>query len=163
MTRKLIMLIGWIMYQLERCKRSYVTNMKDASFKGSGKIGHNVELAYPSNITIGENSYINGGSIYASENAKITIGKNCLISYDVHLRTDTHAYSEKKTLINKQGSIEKDIIIEDDCWIGFGAQIMGGITVGRGAVIGAGAVLTKDAAPYGVYVGVPARQVKERT
>jgi acetyltransferase-like isoleucine patch superfamily enzyme len=151
------------MYQLERCKSLYLRNKRDALLKGSGMLGHNVELAYPSNITIGENSYINGGSIFASKNAKIIIGKNCLISYNVHLRTDTHGYSDINTLINKQGSIEKDIIIEDDCWIGYGAQIMGGITVGRGAVIGAGAVLTRDAEPYGVYVGVPARKVKERT
>lgn len=32
----------------------------------------------------------------------------------------------------------------------------------RGAVIGAGAVLTKDAEAYGIYVGVPARKIKDR-
>jgi len=73
-----------------------------------------------------------------------------------------HAYIDKDVFINQQGYTERDIIIEDDCWIGYGVQIMPGVTVGRGAVIGAGAVQTKDAEPYGIYVGVPARKIKDR-
>lgn len=156
--------IGWIVYNLGRCKAIYLRRKVNSLVNNrGGYISERCNVGYPSNITIGENSYINGGDIIASKNAKIIIGDNCLISYNVHNRTDMHEYKHKSLLINRQGHSEQDIIIEDDCWIGFGAQIMPGITVGRGAVVGAGAVLTRDAEPYGIYVGIPAKKVKERS
>ncbi len=45
---------------------------------------------------------------------------------------------------------------------GVNCSILPGVTVGEGAVIGAGSVLTKDAEPWTVYVGSPARPVKVR-
>ena len=114
------------------------------------------------NIYVGDNSYINGGYIIAGENSKIQIGSNCLISYNVHIRTITHNYEKKEKLICEQGNREESIIIEDDCWIGFGAQIMPGIVIKKGSVIGAGAVVTKDTEAYGVYGGVPAKKIKSR-
>lgn len=114
------------------------------------------------NIHIDSNTYVNGGMIHASPNACIKIGKNCLISYGVHLRTDTHYYQDKSCLIRKQGNYEEDIVIEDDVWIGYGAQILPGITIKRGAVIGAGAVVTKDVREYTIVAGVPAKEIKHR-
>ncbi|MDR3133390.1 MAG: CatB-related O-acetyltransferase [Prevotellaceae bacterium] len=54
------------------------------------------------------------------------------------------------------------IAIGHDVWVGAGALLMDGVTVGHGAIIGAGAVLTKDALPYGIYGGVPAKFIKFR-
>lgn len=98
----------------------------------------------------------------ASPNGKIIIGQNCLISYNVHIRTDMHNYLKKDELIINQGHCERDIIIEDDVWIGYGAQIMPGVIIREGSVIGAGAIVTHSTEPYGVYVGIPARKIKER-
>ena len=47
-------------------------------------------------------------------------------------------------------------------WLGLGALVMPGVTVGEGAVIGARSVLTRDAQPWTVYVGQPARAVGSR-
>lgn len=47
----------------------------------------------------------------------------------------------------------------NDVWIGHNAVIMGGVTLGDGAVVGAGAVVTRDAAPYEIVGGVPARHL----
>ena len=129
---------------------------------GGYKLSDDVQMYYPQNISIGEGTYINGGFIAASPNARIEIGKNCLISYNVHIRTDMHNYSKRDILIRNQGSIEHDIIIGDDVWIGFGVQIMPGVTIADGCVLGAGAVITKSTEPYGVYVGVPARLIRSR-
>lgn len=120
------------------------------------------KIMYPENIILGKNSYINGGYVLAGLNSKIIIGNNCLISYEVHLRTTMHNYNNKNILILDQGNTEKDIIIEDDCWIGFGAQIVPGVRVKEGSVIGAGAIVTHDTEQYGVYAGIPARKIGER-
>ena len=58
-------------------------------------------------IYIGEGTYINGGELCASENGKIVIGKNCIISYDVFCRIDFHNYINKNKLINQQGALKK--------------------------------------------------------
>lgn len=121
-----------------------------------------VEMAHMENIHIDSNTYVNGGMIHASPNASIRIGKNCLISYGVHLRTDTHCYKDKNQLIRKQGHHEADIVIEDDVWLGYGAQVLPGVTIKRGAVIGAGAVVTKDVREFAIVAGVPAKEIKHR-
>ena len=120
---------------------------------GRAVVSGKVILQYPKHITIGDNSYINGGWLCASPNAYIKIGDNCLISYQVHLRTDMHIYKERDILIREQGHQEADIIIENDVWIGYGAQIFGGVTLGEGCVVGAGTIVTKDVMPYQVVVG----------
>ena len=39
---------------------------------------------------------------------------------------------------------------------------LGKVTIGEGAVIGAGTVMVKDAEPWGVYAGNPAKYIKKR-
>lgn len=131
---------------------------------GGGAFHGSSIVVHPENVWIGKNTFINAGSyLIASEHAKIVIGDDCLISYNVHMRTDAHNYLDKSVPMREQGFTEKDIIIGNDVWIGFGAQVMAGVTLADGCVIGAGAVVTRDTEPYGVYVGVPARLIKYRT
>jgi len=120
---------------------------------GNAYVSGRVTLNFPQHITIGSNSYINGGYLCASEHASIMIGRDCLISYQVHMQTDMHLYKKRGTLIRKQGHKEADIVIGDDVWIGYGVQIFGGVTIGDGCVIGAGTIVTKDVKPYQVVVG----------
>ena len=125
-------------------------------------INNSTIIANQENVFIGKNTYVNGGMIVAGTNSKVVIGSNCLISYNVHIRTTTHKYENKKELIQNQGHREADIIIGNDVWIGFGAQIMPGVTIGDGAVIGAGSIVTKNVKSYNVVAGIPAKTIKER-
>lgn len=124
-------------------------------------MGHDTVCENPENVLIGNNTYINGGRICAS-NGKIIIGDNCMISFDVHIRTDMHCYNRTDIPMIEQGHSYKDIIIGNDVWIGYGAQIMPGVNIADGSIIGAGAVVTKDTEPYCVYGGVPARKIRSR-
>lgn len=126
------------------------------------RIGWRTQVMNPQNIKIGNNSSINSGMIYAGAKSKIVIGENSLLSYNVHIRTTSHNYEERKRKIIEQGNFEKDIIIGNDVWIGYGAQIMPGVKLGDGCVIAAGAVVTKDVEPYKVVAGIPAKVIKER-
>lgn len=111
------------------------------------------------NISIGENSFVNGGQLAAGPNSKIIIGNNVMISYGVHIRTQYHNYKNRDIPMCKQGMSEKDIIIEDNCWIGHSAHILSGVTIHTGSVVGANAVVTKDVEPNTVVAGVPARVI----
>lgn len=156
-------MIGFVLSKLYALRLRYMSRKNSrAVHNGGGTISGLCALVCPQNIYIGANSYINGGQIYASPHAKIQIGENCLISYQVHMRTDMHNYRDSGQLIRLQGDTERDIVIEDDVWIGYGAQILSGVTVAQGCVIGAGAVVTHDTVAYGVYGGVPARLISMR-
>ncbi len=50
--------------------------------------------------------------------------------------------------------------VGDGCCIAARARILPGVTIGEGCVIGAGAAVTKHCAPHGVYVGAPARRMR---
>ncbi|MDZ4830084.1 MAG: CatB-related O-acetyltransferase [Phycisphaerae bacterium] len=54
------------------------------------------------------------------------------------------------------------IVVGNDVWIGLEALILPGVTIGDGAVIGARAVVTHDVPPYAVFVGNPARLLRQR-
>jgi len=54
------------------------------------------------------------------------------------------------------------ITLVEDVWIAANVTVTANTTIARGCVIGANAVLTKDTEPMGVYVGVPARRLRDR-
>lgn len=149
-----------ILYHLRyfKQKRKY----KNLKMGIDSRVALGTSINRPENMTIGEHSYINGGVFSLGKNSCIRIGDDCLISYNVHMRTFSHIYEDRNVLIRKQGEFEKDIVIEDDVWVGYGAQIMPGVTLHRGCVVGAGAVVTHDVASYEVVGGVPARTIKSR-
>lgn len=151
--------VDWLCHKAFHMRSMYYGSL----INGTGVISGNCEIQYANNIFIGANSFVNGGTrLFASPNAKIIVGNNCMISYNCHLRTSFHYYMNKKIEMNKQGMGEADIVIGNDVWIGYGAQIMSGVKIGDGAVIGAGAIVCNDVEPYSVCVGVPAKKIKER-
>lgn len=127
-----------------------------------GRVTHLVDVRYPEHVFIGEGSYVNGGMLAASEHARIVIGRDCMVSYGVHMRTDTHRHDRADVPMNQQGSSEADIVVGDDVWIGYGAQIMSGVSIGSHSIVGAGAVVTHDVPEYSVAAGVPARVIRDR-
>ena len=145
----------------EQCVASWLNHQLRVN-GSAGVVSSCTDLRHVENVQIGEGSYVNGGMLAASPHARIIIGKNCLISYQVHMRTDMHRYDDPTVPIKEQGNVEKDIVIGNDVWIGYGAQIMGGVRIGDGAVIGAGAVVTKDVPPMTLVGGVPAVVIKQR-
>lgn len=142
--------------------REYKTQMIKKHNPGIRYIGWSTVIENPKNITIGQGSYVNGGELYAARDSHIFIGENCMISYDVVIRTDMHNHDSIDIPMIDQNIICKDIVIEDDVWIGYGAYIMPGVTIHKGSIVGAHAVVTKDIQEYSVVAGVPAKVIKNR-
>lgn len=154
---------GMLVFNFNRLNMKALTIYKSSLITGDhGNISGGVTLNNPSHIFIGKNSYINANSyLHAGNNSKIIIGENCLISYNVHIRTVEHVHDPNSCVnIIQQGLIERDVRIGNNVWIGYGAQILSGVTIGNNVIIGAGAVVTKDITDNSVVVGVPGRKIK---
>jgi putative colanic acid biosynthesis acetyltransferase WcaF len=48
-------------------------------------------------------------------------------------------------------------------WVCARAVVNPGVNVGDGAILALGSIATKDLEPFGIYAGVPARKVRERS
>jgi Acetyltransferase (isoleucine patch superfamily) len=108
------------------------------------------------------NGKFKAGHAYIGANATIqvynqlTIGNNCLISWNVNiLDGDGHnlMYENKK-------NYAKAIIIEDNVWIGNNVTVLKGVHIGAGSIIGAGSVVTSSIPNRCLAVGNPARIIK---
>lgn len=54
------------------------------------------------------------------------------------------------------------VILEKHSLIATHCVIMPGVTIGEGSAIGAMSLVLKDVEPWGIFVGIPVRKVKER-
>lgn len=120
------------------------------------RIQGSARIWQPWKLTIGENSWIDGGvKLYSVD--EIKIGVNAVISEGAFVCTASHDIrSEIFELVTKP------IRIGDMTWVCARAIVMPGVKIGEGAVVAAGAVVVKDVEPWTVAVGNPARVVGER-
>jgi acetyltransferase-like isoleucine patch superfamily enzyme len=54
------------------------------------------------------------------------------------------------------------ITLVEDVWFGANVTVTANVTVAKGCVIGANAMLNRSTEPYGLYVGVPAKRLRDR-
>lgn len=112
-------------------------------------------------ILTGDNTHYAGRiHIAVTESTTCAVGKGCLFSSDIVIRTgDSHS------VLNEAGeriNPAKDVVIGDRVWIGYRAMITKGVVIPENCVVGTGAVVTKPIGKSGAVVaGVPARIVKE--
>lgn len=111
-------------------------------------------------IKIGEKTTIyNAFLSVGDKHTKIVIGRDCLFSVDVILRTsDSHSIfmTDGYSRIN-QG---EDIILGDHVWLCNGVNVLKGVKIGDGAVVGTQSVVTKSISPQSIACGNPAKIVK---
>lgn len=115
------------------------------------------------NITIGENSYINSGTVIYSGNG-VRIGRAVLIAANCTIAPVNHEYREREQRIIDQRfrPSKGGIIIEDDVWIGVGAVILDGTIIRKGCVVGALSLVRGELEGYGIYAGNPLVKIGER-
>lgn len=56
-----------------------------------------------------------------------------------------------------------DVIIEEHVIVGSGTVILPGIVLEKGVAVGALSLVTKNCREFGVYIGTPAKKIKERS
>ncbi|MDD5489635.1 MAG: DapH/DapD/GlmU-related protein [Candidatus Moranbacteria bacterium] len=111
-------------------------------------------------IFIGDGTQI-GRSAVISACQKISVGKKCLISYNVTLADHDHDVFNPDVSPMDAGITEgKEILIEDECFIGAHSFVLKGVHLGKHSVVGANSVVTKSFPAYSVIAGSPARLIR---
>jgi len=80
-----------------------------------------------------------------------------VVSQKTYLCTGSHDYTKADFPI-----WAKKITIEDECWLATDVYVAPGVTIGKGAVVGARSSVFKDLDGGKVYVGSPAKFIKDR-
>lgn len=118
------------------------------------------------NIEIGDYVSIGAGATLLASESKIVIGNKVLFGPNVTIIGGNHNTSIVGRFMydvhEKRLEDDQDVIIEDDIWVGSNVVILKGVHLQRGCIIAAGSVVTKDAPPYSIIAGVPAKVVKYR-
>lgn len=124
---------------------------------GAGsRVGINTIVVEPQNIVIGERTIINE-FCYLDGRGGIVIGDDTSISIQTMFSTGTHNM-RSGDFAYESG----EIMVGNNVWIGARAVILNDTVIENEAVIGAGCVFKGNAAKKDVFVGNPARKVKER-
>ena len=120
------------------------------------KIRPSARVTYPWKVKVGDDCWIGDRAELYSLN-EITIGPDSCISQDVYICTGAHDPEAEDFRYDC-----RPIFIGAGAWIAAGAFVGPGVTVGDGAVLAARGLTMRDLAPWVIYAGQPARQVKER-
>jgi UDP-2-acetamido-3-amino-2,3-dideoxy-glucuronate N-acetyltransferase len=114
-------------------------------------------------VSLGQNVFVGN---------KVIIGDRCKIQNNVSVYDNvtleegvfcgpsmvfTNVYNPR-SLIERKNEY-RDTLVRRGATLGANCTIVCGVTVGEFAFVGAGAVINKDVKPYGLMLGVPARQV----
>lgn len=109
-------------------------------------------------VSIGRKTFINYHCFFDNSDS-IEIGERCAIGYEVMFCTSTHKIGESQQRANTPYGLP--IKVGNGCWIGARSTILAGVTIEHGCVIGSGTVVIKDCKANGLYVGVPAKRIRD--
>ena len=165
-------------------------DLKDFGFKSIGKnvkISSDARIYGPENISLGNNVRIDDFTILSAINGSITIGNYVFIARNSHLSgylgiemlyfssmsANTVIYSSSDdysgNYLTAQAIPKKytahiggPVIISKHVIIGSTCTILGPSIIGEGCSLGAMTLVNKDLEPWGVYIGAPAKRLKER-
>lgn len=113
-------------------------------------------ITYPWKVSIENYSWI-GDEVVLYSLGEIKIGENTVISQRSYICTGTHDYNTEDFRIYAQ-----DIHIGSKCWLATDVYIAPGINIEDGVVVGARSSVFSDLDANKVYVGSPAKSIKNR-
>lgn len=131
-------------------------------------------------IIISEFAYINGGKgtyignhVHVAAHTSISGGGTCVmedftgISAGVRLITGSASFNGEgltsPTLpVEFQSTKRSHVILKKHSTLATNVVVHPGVTIGEGTIVSSGSVVTKDTEPWSIYMGTPAKKVRDR-
>lgn len=127
-------------------------------------------LIKKSSFTVSQNSGViqistgfttEGADIRAHEGKTVSIGRNCMFSSGIFIST-TDYHSIISLADSTRNNPAKDVTIGNHVWLGRNVDVLKGAIISNDTVVGMGSTVTELLSDeHAVYVGSPARKVKE--
>lgn len=119
------------------------------------------------NVTIGRFCHVTPMCLLAGGLPGITLDDFCTLAYNVKVFAQSDDYSGAtmvNSLVPKKFKNETfaAVVLGRQTIIGTGSIIMPGVVLAEGCSVGAMSLVTNSTQPWGIYVGIPARRVKDR-
>lgn len=136
------------------------------------EIGDNVRIddfcIISGKIKIGSFVHISAHTSLFSGNAGIEIGDYVSVSsrcavYAISDDYSGQAMANPMVPIQYRNPIEKKVIIGKHALIGSGCTILPGVKLCEGVSVGSMSLINKSLEPWGIYVGIPCKKIKERS
>lgn len=124
------------------------------------EIRHYAVIECGASVSIGDRSVV-GAHNWLQGSGRITIGDDVIIGPGVRIISTTHDISDPGQPFSSQPLIAQPVTIASNVWIGADVVILGGVNIGKNVVIGAGSLVNRDLPAGAIYVGSPARKLKE--
>lgn len=112
-----------------------------------------VEFSFGYNMDVGDDVVVHR-HVLLDDRGGIVLGNRVSVADYANIYSHTHALADQVDVTDAQ------VVLEDGVRITYHATVLAGVHVGEEAMVGAGAVLTKDAKPWHLYLGVPAKPVR---
>lgn len=116
-----------------------------------------VNVKYPWHLLVGDHTWI-GEGVWLDSLGEIRLGSNVCLSQGCVIETGNHDWSVPSFDLQI-----RPVCVRDGGWAAVGSLLLPGSELASHAVLGAGSVLSGTTQAYGVYVGVPAQKVRDRT
>lgn len=135
-------------------------------------IGHRSRIddfcAISGYVTIGSNVHVAVHSSITASLDEIVLSDFSGLAFSCHVFSSSDDYSGESltnpTIPISYKSVKSGpIFMGRHVILGAGTIVFPGITIGDGCSFGARSVVNKNAEPWGVYVGIPARRIRERS
>lgn len=119
-------------------------------------------------IDIGRNVHVTVFCNLAGGRAGLSIGDFCTFAYGCHLIAQTDDYTgatmTNSTLpLEYRTEIAAPVVLGRHVILGTGTVVLPGLTLGEGTASGARTLFLESSEPWTIYVGQPARAIRERS
>lgn len=121
------------------------------------------------NVKIGDNCHIAANTILAGgRKSSVIIENNVTVAYGCIVLSRSNDYlgiypPGMNAIETNEIGLESDAYIEEHCILGMRSSVLPGVRLRRGTALGAHSLLTKSTQEWGIYVGSPARRLKDRS
>jgi acetyltransferase-like isoleucine patch superfamily enzyme len=112
-----------------------------------------VEFSFGYNMEVGDDVVVHR-HVLLDDRGGIVIGNKVSIADYANIYSHTHSLADQEDVTAATTALR------DGVRITYHATVLAGVHVGEQAMVGAGAVLTRDAKPWHLYLGVPAKSVR---
>ncbi len=108
-------------------------------------------------VTLGAGTIVGAGCVF---DGGVSVAENCYFNPGCIIAHDTSIGAN--SFCGPGVTLAGFITVEEDCFLGVGTTVIDNVRISAGTQTGGGTVVTSDITDPGLYVGAPARRLRDR-